>query len=124
MLQNIQTGSAAHTDSYAYVQEETLCPRGKRPGFEAYHSPPYIFYAYDSAHRESISKNSNKMTLYSTLLFPVSRSTRFGHIPCPSSGAQLTVLTASGVDKQCVSSCRRGWVRTGIYSFISVVAYH
>jgi hypothetical protein len=58
-------------------------------------------------HRESISKNSNKMTLYSTLLFPVSRSTCFGHIPCPSSGAELTVLTASGVDKQCVSSRRR-----------------
>jgi hypothetical protein len=51
-------------------------------------------------------------TLYSTLLFPVSRSTCFGHIPCPSSGAQLTVLTVSGVDKQCVSSRRRGWVRT------------
>jgi hypothetical protein len=65
------------------------------------------FYAYHSVHRESISKNSNKMTLYSTLLF-VSRSTYFGHIPCPSSGAQLTVLTASGVDKQCVSSRRRG----------------
>jgi hypothetical protein len=53
-------------------------------------------------------KNSNKMTLYSTLLFPASRSTCFGHIPCPSSGAQLAVLTASGVDKQCVSSRRRG----------------
>jgi hypothetical protein len=47
------------------------------------------------------------MTLYSTLLFPVSRSTCFGHIPCPSSGAQLSVLTASGVDNQCVSSRRR-----------------
>jgi hypothetical protein len=32
----------------------------------------------------------------------------FRHIPCQSSGAQLTVLTASGVDKQCVSSRRRG----------------
>jgi hypothetical protein len=67
----------------------------------------YDFYFYHSVHCESISKNSNKMTLYSTLLFPVSRSTCFGHIPCPSSGAQLTVLTASGVDKQCVSSHRR-----------------
>jgi hypothetical protein len=66
------------------------------------------FYAYHSVHRESVSKNSNEMALYSTLLFLVSRSTCFGHIPCPSSGAQLTVLTASGVDKQCVSSCRRG----------------
>jgi hypothetical protein len=48
----------------------------------------------------SVSKNSNEMTpFYSTLLFPVGRSTCFGHIPCPSSGAQLTVLTASGVDK-------------------------
>jgi hypothetical protein len=53
-----------------------------------------------------VSKNS-EMTLYSTL-FPVSRSTCFGHIPRPSSGAQLTVLTASRVDKQCVSSRRRG----------------
>jgi hypothetical protein len=41
------------------------------------------------------------MTLYSTLLFPVSRSTCFGHIPCPSSGAQLTVFTASAVDSVC-----------------------
>jgi hypothetical protein len=64
----------------------------------------YIFCPYHSVHRESISKNSNKVTLYSTLLFPVSRSTRFGHIPCPSSGAQITVLTACGVDKQCVFS--------------------
>jgi hypothetical protein len=45
---------------------------------------------------------------YSTLLFPVGRCTCFGHIPYPSSGAQLTVLTAYGVDKQCVSSRRRG----------------
>jgi hypothetical protein len=66
------------------------------------------FFAYHSVHRESISKNSNKMTLYSTLLFPVSRSTCFGHVPCPSSGAHLTVLTASEVDKQCVSRRRRG----------------
>jgi hypothetical protein len=33
------------------------------------------FYAYRSVHRESISKNSNKMTLQSTLLFPVSSDT-------------------------------------------------
>jgi hypothetical protein len=47
------------------------------------------FYAYHSVRRESISKNSDKMTaLYSTLLFPVSRCAYFGHIPCPSSGAQ------------------------------------
>jgi hypothetical protein len=64
-------------------------------------------------------KNSKEVALYSTLLFPVSRSTCFGHIPCPSSGAQLTVLTASGVDKQCVSSCHRGWVRT-MHGMISI----
>jgi hypothetical protein len=67
-----------------------------------------MLYAYHSVHRESVSKDSNEMTLYSALLFPVSRSTCFGHMPCPSSGAQLTVLTTSGVDKQCVSSRRRG----------------
>jgi hypothetical protein len=33
-----------------------------------------------------------------------SRSTCFGHIPCPSSGAQLAVLTASGVDTHRLST--------------------
>jgi hypothetical protein len=42
----------------------------------------------------SFKKFQRDDTLYSTLLFPVGRSTCFGHIPCPSSGAQLTVLTA------------------------------
>jgi hypothetical protein len=46
------------------------------------------------------------MTLYSTLLFPVSRATCFGRNPRPSSGAQ-TVFTASGIDRRCVSSRRR-----------------
>jgi hypothetical protein len=55
-------------------------------------------------HRESVSKNPNKMTLYSTLLFPASRCMCFRHIPCPSSGAQLTVRTASGVDTHCLST--------------------
>jgi hypothetical protein len=43
------------------------------------------------------------MTLYSTLLFPVSRSTCFGHIPCPSSGAQFN-CTHSIWGRQTVSS--------------------
>jgi hypothetical protein len=67
------------------------------------------FYAYHSVHRELVSKKFQRDdTFYSTSLFPVGRCTCFGHIPCPSSGAQLTVLTESGVDKQRVSSRRRG----------------
>jgi hypothetical protein len=39
----------------------------------------FTFYAYHSVHRESILKNLQRDdTLYSILLFPVSRSTCFG----------------------------------------------
>jgi hypothetical protein len=55
------------------------------------------FYSY-SVHRESILKKFHlDDTLYSTLLFPVSRSTCFGRIPRPSSGAQFKLFTASGL---------------------------
>jgi hypothetical protein len=51
-----------------------------------------IFYAYRSVHRESILKKFRDDTLYSTLLFPVSRSTCFGRNPRPSSGAHLNSI--------------------------------
>jgi hypothetical protein len=70
-------------------------------------------HSYIHTHIPKFQKNSNEMTLlYSILLIPVSRSTCFGVNSHPSSGARLTVFTASGVYKQCVAGRRRGWVGT------------
>jgi hypothetical protein len=52
------------------------------------------FHAYHSVHRESILKKLQRDdTLYSTLLFPVSRSTCFGRNPRPSSGPQFKLYS-------------------------------
>jgi hypothetical protein len=48
----------------------------------------YKFYAYYSVRHESILKTFRDDTLYTTLLFPVSRSTCLGRNPRPSSGAR------------------------------------
>jgi len=51
-------------------------------------------------------------TIYS-LFMPVNRSTRFGWYLYPSSGAHVTVSTASGISKTVTATCReRDW--TGI----------
>jgi hypothetical protein len=52
-----------------------------------------MFYAYHSVHRESILKKFQQDdTLYSTLLFLVSRFTYFGRNARPSSGARLNCI--------------------------------
>jgi hypothetical protein len=53
-----------------------------------------LFYAYHSVHREPILKKFQQDdTLYSTLLFPVSRCTCFGRNPRPSSGTQFKLYS-------------------------------